>query len=549
MEGSNGAIVKRVNRLIYLILAAGFALRLPVILNPQLDMESLWPVALRNASVADMFRSAVAAGEGPVSHIFFPLWCRLSINEAWIVLPAAIMNLAGVYMIYLAAKRWVGENAGLLASFLAATSPYMIHFSVRPRWEDIAVVSAAVSVYLTYEIIEKRVSAKLIAGYFFSTAIAIFSVHTMLFLWAAENLYFIIRRRIIWHWMACQAVILTVFLLWMNSFLRMVSDWTYPPGLGVSGALYKLIFGRGFFNIIDSEVSFFSGAHVSLHSDNAISRLIFFGSSLILLAAFAGIVALWRKKDPAWKPVFFLLIIQAACFFMVFFVAIWRGIGPHIHFQHMSGFAAAHFLLVAIGIYGLGKQYSEPYKKHMDIQAVQDCDGAMSSSNIPKSGLSSRRFLTISALCLYIVITTVSLTQYYRLMVRPNDFRMVLNEMKKREKAGDTMLVYPPFYMHVVAYYYKGRVKYHGIPEDHNLFTNYYGLGESDKQVRRRIASFTTNDRIWVLLPRSETELGGLNTLIPDELAKLGYKPEFEKKFDDSLIPKYRGRLILMSKK
>lgn len=493
-------------------MALGIGLRLPVILHPQLDMESLFAVALRNKSIADMIRSAASAGEGPVFHIFLPLWSRLSINESWLVLPAAMMNVSGIFVIYVAARRWAGEKAGLMAAFFASTSPFMIHFSVRPRWEDFAIISAALSVYLTFEIMEKRDGKAKTAGYIISTTIAVMSIYYMLFLWAAENLYLVIRRQNIKKWIVCQAGILAVFTIWFTTFLRQVSEWTVPSDKGIFDSLYHTIFGRGSFNILDAELLFFSGAHMNIHADDPASRIVFYGSLFIVLSAAVGMVALWRKKDPAWRAVFYLLVIQAACMFTALFVFYWKNVEMYI--KHMSGFAPAHFLLAGIGIYGL-----------------------------------RRRSVTIAILCVYLLIITVSLARYYPLMVRPNDFRSVFANMKQREKDSDVMLVYPPFYMHVVDYYYGGSVECHGVPEDHNLITNEFGARNSELEIRRRIASFADHGRIWVLLPRSETERGGLNTLIPDELKKLGYKPEFEKKFTGTVMPGYHGQLVLMVKK
>lgn len=500
-------------KLFYGILALAVLMRIPVYLNPQLGMESIYVLTIRDAPVSDLIRSAAAVGHAPLLLVVIGLWARITTAEWWVLIVPMALNLASIYLIYRIAGRWAGARAGLIAALLAAVSPFMIHASVIPRYDGFCLLFGALSVYSAFEILDGRARPGTVLTYIVSTIAGLYSFYYFIFLVAFQNLYFIYRRGPVKYWLPAQAAAAALFLPWLPSMLGQGGTWL-APSKSVFAALASIFAKSYFFNIADVMVSYTAGAHYPIHENDILSRIVFLTGCVLPVAAFAGafLARKTRKTEKTvWKAAVYLTALQFACLFMALFGYIWKGL-PFFP-KYGVAFAPAWYVLLGAGISAL-----------------------------------KPRPLRIGLVGAALIAAGISFTPYYREMVRPNEFKAAMETIKRNERPGDVILVTPPYFSCVVKYYYRGRLEFHGVPADHDMIRNEFGKNATKDQIRARVREFTSHPRVWEVAPDAVTFKECKPDLVYEELIDSGYSAELERGFLGNVLPDLRGRLTLFEK-
>lgn len=494
----------------YGILALALILRLPVYLHPQLGMESLYVIAVRDATVRDLIRAAAASGQAPLHFIAVGLWAKITAAEWWVLIVPMALNLAAICLIHRITLNWAGRRAGLIAALLAAVSPYMIFNSVTPRYDGFCLVFGALSMYYAFEIIDGRARKRSVFLYIASTLAGLYTLYYFIFLVAFQNLYFIYRRGPLKIWLLAQAAAVGLFLPWLPSVFN--QDVHTLVTKGSAFAAFAAIFAKSyFFNIADAMVSYTAGTYYPIHDDNLPSRIILLTGVILPVAAFAGAFLSRKTEKTVWKAAVYLAALQFSCLFMALFGNIYMAL-PFFQ-KYCVAFAPAWYVLLGAGISVLKPRF-------------------------PRAGLVG----------LALIAAGISLNPFYRQMVRPNEFRASLEIIRRNERPGDVILVTPPYFSCVVKYYYRGRLEFHGVPADHDMIRNEYGKNATDDQIRARVRKFTAHPRVWAVAPDAVTFKKCRPDLIYEELIDSGYSAELERGFLGNVLPDLRGRLTLFEK-
>jgi len=117
------------------IIALAAVLRFVALGQKSLWLDEIMSVRLAQMpSVADTVR-AVAAYDvhPPLYPILHHLWMRLGGGDAFARIPSAVFGVAAVGLVYLLARRLLGERPALAAAALLAVSPYHIYYSQEAR--------------------------------------------------------------------------------------------------------------------------------------------------------------------------------------------------------------------------------------------------------------------------------------------------------------------------------------------------------------------------------------------------------------------------------
>ncbi len=494
-----------------LVLAA--ALRLPGFMHPHLGMESIHIMYVRMESLVSIVKSAAAFELSPFFFVTLASWSKVSVLKNWIVALPIILHLISILLLCRFGRKWGGETAGLTAGFLAAISPYMIHCSVSPRYENYIILFSLISVYSCFELLRGRGGRRMVAVYIISSICALYTYYYFIYILAFQNLYFLIRRRRIGVWIVSQAAIIAFFAPWLP-FMMGLSHTKNMHSKSIFQALWSVFADKVYLNIIDIIAYYSAGMHFPLHQHSPLSRLVLITGLLIPAAAFCAAFVSRRAKPDVWKAAVYLTGMLAFCLSVAIFGLVWLALV--LHPKHAVVFSSVYFLLMGITI-----------------------------------SVIKLRPMRVALLAAAVVSAAVSLCFYYPMMLAPNEFVETMNYVRDHEKPGDMILVAPAYYQSATRYYYSGRLRIKGFPMDHDLVKNEFG---QDWPPERTIAAAKSvgelnSSRIWLLLPRGYTEdrIPGRESV--EALEAAGYKQILKHGFISDVIPRYDGFMLLLEKK
>ncbi len=493
------------------ILFLAILLRIPVFLNPHFGFESILVFYLKNTSILNMIKSAIAFDLSPLFYIVLPLWCKIDFSEHWIVILPLTFNIASVWLICKYTSRWGGVQAGIIAGFLAAVSPYMIHCSSSPRYENFIIFFVVINIFNSFALLNGDTSRKTLLVYIASSLLAMYTYYYFLYILLFQNFYFLLLRRSkLRIWLQAQICIALLFLPWVPIMLRIGSSHGIKSK-GVLQALDNIFLHTHFLNIIDIITSFFAGMHFPLHEDTFTGRFVLTSGLLLIIVGIRPALFRTVHENIRTNAARYLLAMMAICMFTALVGNEWLGL--LLHPRHAVIFFAGWIILFGLGI-------------------------------------SSIRTLPIKIAFIAFVSSAaaVSLFSYYPQMNAPNEFRDSLDRLRRNEMKDDVILVAPPYYLSAVQYYYRGNLQVLGLPKDHDLILNDFGQNGGEPAAIMRVREFSNRNRIWFILPRDLSEPRIAAKTAFSELHKLGYRDDLVINFISDVIPRYDGKIILLTK-
>lgn len=482
------------NKIYFFIALVAVVLRIPVFIHPHFGMESLYILGLANNPLSNAISSAAACGHAPLYFIIMRLWSGISASQYWLLIPPMAFNLTAIATITLLTEKLAGRSAGAFAGFLAAASPLLIQYSASLRYENFVLLSSVLCMYFGFKILNGESKPFDILAYIISTVCGLYLFYYFAYLIIAQNVYFLYRRRDIKKWIVAQSISAMLFVPWIPVMFSQENEWLTESST-ITEALKVIFLQRGIMNGPDVLITYMTGMLSAIHADDI------FNKTSLLLAALLPLIIVTtaftqRKKHPSrWRTIVYLLIVQAISIFLALLLNHWK----HIPFvpKYAVAFCGGWFIILGAGL-------STVKNQKLIIFA-----------------------LALSALCY-----AINLFPYYEKLFGTEEFQTVLNNIEAQEKKGDVILLYPPFFVSEVTYYYKGGLEVRGCPVDFNPVHNDSGQKLTEKQYRDKVREFSKYKRIWTLLMMDDIYPDDNNAIILEELSRMGYEQISEEKAD-----------------
>jgi mannosyltransferase len=207
------ASVRGSTRSVVLLTLVGAVLRLW-----HLGAKSLWFDEPLTVAIARLSWPSFARlwwyGEAAYQGAYFLLmrgWLRLGDSEAWIRLPSAIFAIASIPLIYVVARKLIGEKAALAAAVLLAFSPTDVYYSQEARGYTLTIFLVLLSASFFVRAVEENrerdwllwtvLSALAVYSHFFACLVVIAQAASLL----------VLRKPGLWRRMLLHAALI-VFL-------------------------------------------------------------------------------------------------------------------------------------------------------------------------------------------------------------------------------------------------------------------------------------------------------------------------------------------------
>ena len=385
----------------------------------------------------------------PGYHLLLKGWVYVfGISEIGVRSFSALCGLALVLLTYLIGRRLLGEGVGLAAAFLSAISPFQVYYSQEARmYMPLAAVSA-LAIYSLIRFIEMENG--LWAGlYVISNAACLYLHYSFPIILAMESLVYGLwlaisfrKGRLVWRalrWAGMQAGAVALYGPWLSIAYRQLSTWPaiskpYSLGFIVKDAFRLLALGH------------------QAEFDEA--KWAMAGFALIL--AVGAWPPVWGMGNGEWRELlrwpFYALIVLYCAFpvLMMYGLSLMRpAYRPKFFLVGAPGFG----VLLAWGLVRL----PGPGAWHF---------GSASHLRRLLAGL-----WAAGGLLFITSASAMSLGRYYfdPLYAR-DDYRGIARYIEAHEEvSGDAILLNAPGQKDVFAYYYRGNLPIHPLPEDRPL--------------------------------------------------------------------------------
>lgn len=257
---------KRNLALLCAILLLALALR-----SFRLDGQSLWSdegvsVALAQCDFANIARDAAHDIHPPLYYYLLHFWVRLFGSSEIAVRPLSLLcGLLLVLFIYLLGRALFDERVALVASFLAAISPFQIYYSQETRMYILVALLGAISLFLFLKFAKatrEEDAASLwptVALYTFFMALALYTHYFALTIFLVTNVAYALWLLLTpsarkWPplalWSMSQLLVILLYLPWLNFAKEQLRTWpaiSQPIGLAFLAKEVLRIFSLGLF--------------------------------------------------------------------------------------------------------------------------------------------------------------------------------------------------------------------------------------------------------------------------------------------------------------
>ena len=439
---------RSVMSLLLLIFLVAFALRLY-----RLGYQSLWydeavSIHLATKDLLGLTQHTARDIHPPLYYYLLHFWVRAAgtseFSAAFLSLVFGILLVAACYRL---GTELYDRRVGLLTAFLVAVSPFNLWYSQEIRMYTLGAFLGLVSLYCLMRLAgltgrdgqgppvsaeapsDARGAAwKFFIGYVLSAVAGLYTLYYFAFLLIFENLFVFgwwlaARRRrrhppaLLRRWVLAQVLVVVLYLPWLPVALRQGLDPPVPPWRGFTG-LGSVI--------LESWTALSLGQSVDPES-LLVWPVLSFMFALYLL----GLRGAASGHRGSLKSV----LLCGYTFVPLFIIYLLSLRTPLYHVRYASTYSPPFYLLLAVGLAGLGRSWR---------------------------------------LALPIGLTVIALAcghSIYRFFFDPqyatDDHRGAVSYMEKRIAPGDAVLInagyaYPPF-----LYYYEGGIAWRGRLTDH----------------------------------------------------------------------------------
>ncbi len=167
----------------------------------------------------------------PAFYLLIRAWSQLGQSEFFLRLPAALMGVLSVLLIYHIGLQLVGSKAASVAAFLASISPMLVWHSQDLRMYSQAVLLVLLTVHFYLRSVRSNswtdwigyVAAALLAGYT--------HLYTVFIPFILSLHYLIFYRQRIWRWIMLHGLFAVGYLPWLLVIMNLPPDQIGTPRL------------------------------------------------------------------------------------------------------------------------------------------------------------------------------------------------------------------------------------------------------------------------------------------------------------------------------
>lgn len=221
------AFAARASLLVAGITTLALALRLFRLTFQPLWADEGYSIYFANLDLLSLTAATAADIHPPLYYYLLKLWMALfGPGEAAVRLLSVLIGVLTIPLVYVLARRLLGEPAALLSALLLALSPLHIYFSQEVRMYALAGLLATASTLLMVQVMEaeaaqrrgRDLAAPLVA-YCIVTALALYTLYYAAFVPVAHVLYVVVTRRkdagMVARWLGAAAATLLLYLPWL----------------------------------------------------------------------------------------------------------------------------------------------------------------------------------------------------------------------------------------------------------------------------------------------------------------------------------------------
>lgn len=222
-------------------------------------------IKFTQASWSDLFSQVAKDVHPPLYHVLVKITTVSGVNEWTVRIGSALLGIVSVYIIYLLAKQFFNKHIALLASFLAAISPYLLYPSQEARMYTLFLVLASLSYYLFFKLL-KKISMIDAIGFIIASTLLLYTQYLGFVIITGQILYLLFRRdqyKFIKNWLIYYFLMGLFFIpqlttMWYQ-FSSRVTEQSQSLAIasnlkGLIGAFYRFGAGRLFLDINPSSI-------------------------------------------------------------------------------------------------------------------------------------------------------------------------------------------------------------------------------------------------------------------------------------------------------
>jgi mannosyltransferase len=481
----------------------------------RLDYQSLWydegfSVYLARMNLSEITTRTAHDIHPPFYYYLLHFWLLVfGSTEFSLRFLSALFGVLAVPLIYVAGKRLLSEDGGLLAAALTAISPLFLWYSQEARMYTLVTFLCLLSTYLLLRVMDgKGRWAVTGAAYVLVNAVAVYTHFYAFFVLAFHFLFFVCwwapwsRGRVRERWptmvglLVCQAAVVAAYLPWSGFVLqRYGADVSYWQGtLRVGEVLRKTLIA-------------FSTGHSVLE---IIAQPIAVGYLLILVAALAALILRAARGSRSaqggdavsmpmmdrrpWLTLMGLLLYLGLPCLLLLLISFQRA---KFHPRYLMLSAPAFLLLIAGG-----------------VAALFDLGGTL----VRRARIWAL-VLGYAFLC-YLGVTSgyAIYNAYFDIDFLKDDFRSAAHFIEEHKGQNEVVILTSGHFFPVFTYYYEGD-DWYPIPDEPTLSAeNVLGYSLADELNR----ILPGRDGVWVLLWQQEVvDPVGFLTMMLDTEGKL----------------------------
>lgn len=361
----------------------------------------------------------------PLYHFLLHFWLYLGKTEFIARSFSALLGVLSIPMIYLIGKELYNEKVGLFSALLIATSPLSIWASQIARNYSLFLLMTLCSVYYFIKILNNPDSGKKVwFGYIASTLMMMYAHYFAFLIVITENFLAVLfgrNKKSIKYWIYSQVSLLILYIPWLPflflSLSRRAKDYLDPPTI----------------SIMDIAILF---------EDFSISILHPFNS--------------WRYD--------IIILILAMVLYPILFAKGLYELQNKLQNKRSSGIIISSFFFIPLILSFLfAYKIGAPASRYL----IYILFAYFIIISLALSKIKDLRILTIILACIFLIsIGTIHQNQAYFRSIAKNDLPAISDFINSNSEENDVILISENQALEHIKFYYTGRLKMHGLPED-----------------------------------------------------------------------------------
>ncbi len=243
---------------------------------------------LTEGSWSNLFTQTTHDVHPPLYHVLVKLMTVSGVNEWTARIGSVLLGILAIYLIYIFSKNIFDKKIALVASFLAAISPYLLYPAQEARMYALFLVLSLLSFYFFFKLLLKNNTKDFIWLTIFSVLL-LYTQYLGFVIIGSQIIYLLFRRDQYKFWKSYLISYLAIAVLFIPQFSTMidqfqsrVAEQSQAVSLidnfkGLIGAFYRFGAGRLFLDINPSSIKDLASTNIWLFILFLVSILVPFG--------------------------------------------------------------------------------------------------------------------------------------------------------------------------------------------------------------------------------------------------------------------------------